>query len=91
MAGELFKEFMDKDITRLNELHIAYDQQRIRVLKMMEYDAKRIGIKRVASSMGVEWSYLYRTFAGGYLSHEKIMDMYLKIKELKDFFGVYDE
>lgn len=82
---------MDKDITRLNELNIAYDQQRIRVLKMMEYDAKRIGIMKVAKEMGVDFSYLYRTFAGGYVSHEKIMEMYLKIKELKDFFGVYDE
>ena len=80
-----------KDITRLNELHNAYDQQKLRVIKTLEYDAKRLGIKRVASEMGVEWSYLYRIFDGGYVSHEKIMELYMKIDELKKFLGVYDD
>lgn len=80
-----------KDITRLNELHNAYEEQKKRVIKILEYDAKRIGVTRVAKEIGVEWSYLYRIFAGGYVSHEKIMELYLKIDDLKKFLGVYDD
>lgn len=82
---------MDKEIERLNNLKLAYEEQKNRVIKIMEYDSKRIGIKRLAKDIGVEWSYLYRVFAGGYVSHEKIQDLYLHILEMKKRLGVYDD
>lgn len=89
--GDFFGGLVKKDIERLNALKTAYDEQKYRVVKLLEYDSKRIGIKRLAKEMGVEWSYLYRIFKGGYVSHEKIQELYLIIDDFKKRLGVHDD
>lgn len=81
----------DDEIVKLKMLHDAYEKQKLRVVKLMEIDAKKIGIKKMAREIGVEWSYLYRTFDGGAISFAKIQELYLQIKDLKNMLGVYDD
>lgn len=82
---------MEEDIKKLIMLSDAYEKQKLRVVKMLEIDAKKIGIKRLARETKVEWSYLYRIFKGESVSLEKIKELYLQIKELKNLLGVRDD
>lgn len=81
----------NKDIIRLTKLYEEYEKQKLRVIKIMEYDSKRIGIKRLAKEMHVNWSYLYRIFDGEYISYDKIVQIYNEIQSIKKIFGLEDE
>jgi len=57
--GDFFGGLVKKDIERLNALKTAYDEQKYRVVKLLEYDSKRIGIRDLQRKW--EWNGLIYT------------------------------
>lgn len=79
------------DIEKFKVLHDEYMRQRERMIKLLEYDCKRIGVKLVARELKVDFSYLYRVFEDKKISYEKILELFLEVESLKKIMGVFDD
>lgn len=81
----------DKEMERLRRLHEEYDKQKERMIKIMEVRCKIISTRKVANNLKVNFSYLYKVFAGTYISYEKLYQLYSDILTITKVLGADNE
>ena len=82
----MYEEY--KELERLWKLHSAYEQQKKRLIELLEIDAKRIGVVRLAENFGIKHSYIYTIFKKQSISYNQLLDFYLKVQEIKRILGI---
>lgn len=78
----------NKDIIRLNLLHTEYTKQKNRIIALMEFDCKLIGITIVAEHLGFSINYFYKLFKEKSISHDTLEELYMKVQDLKQILKV---
>ena len=76
------------DIEKFNSLYKLYNLQKDRMIKLLEYDCKQIGVEKYSESIGVDRSYIYTIFRKKEVSHEKLLELYKHAQYLKLMLGV---
>lgn len=81
---------LNKDMARLIRLHEEYEKQRNRVIAIIQYNIKKIGLNIVCDYLKVKPPYLsgFSRFStkgtGKYISHDKLVDVYKAIIEIDE-------
>ena len=81
-------QITNKDLERLRVLHNAYLQQKKRIIALLEFDVKEIGMLITATHLGLSLNYFYKIFKGYSISHESLEDLYLRVQDLKNILNV---
>jgi len=85
MVGEVV---FNKDIKRLRLLHEEYSKQKRRIVALLEFDVKEIGIRVTAEHLGFSINYFHKIFKGYSISHDSLETLYMRVQELKAILGV---
>lgn len=74
---------LDKDMARLIRLDEEYQKQKIRVIAIIQYNIKLIGLKVICDYLGVKPPYLSVLSKKKSISHEQLVQIYKAILEIK--------
>jgi len=74
---------IDRDMTRLIRLDEEYQKQKIRVIALIQFEIKMIGLKVICDHIGVQPPYLSQLSKKKSISHEQLVQVYKAILEIK--------
>lgn len=74
---------IDKDISRLIRLDEEYQKQKKRVIALIEFNIKMIGLKVICDYLDVQPPYLSQLSKKKSISHEQLLAIYKAILEVK--------
>lgn len=78
----------NKDLERFKLLRNAYLQQKKRITALLEYDVKSIGTTVASKNLDLSINYFYKVFRGESISYDALIDLYLRVQDLKKILGV---
>ncbi len=74
----------DKDIHRLQRLHEEYEKQKSRVVALLQFNIKNVGLNIVSEHLGVKPPYLSKLANKKSVSHEQVMKIYKVLSEIQE-------
>ena len=75
---------LDKDMTRLIRLDEEYQKQKIRVIAIIQFQIKKIGLKVICDYLNVKPPYLSVLSKKKSISHEQLVNIYRAIIEIQE-------